>query len=118
MDEVICKLEEVSIFIIQWFKNNYLKPNPDKWHLLLTQKNKEYSVIVDGYVISNSEQEKLLGVHFDNELRFKTHVEKLCKKAGQKLLALARISNFMSIEKRKMLINLFILSQFSYCLLI
>ena len=46
------------------------------------------------------------------------NVTKLCKKAGQKLHALARISNLMSLEKRKLLMNSFISSQFSYCPLI
>ena len=49
---------------------------------------------------------------------FDKHVTKLCQKAGQKLHALARISNFMSLEKRKLLMNSFISSQFSYCPLI
>ena len=68
--------------------------------------------------IHNSENEKLLGVYFDSKLNFKTHVTKLCKKAGQKLHALARISNFMNLNNRKMLMNAFISSQFSYCPLI
>ena len=42
--------------------------------------------------ISNSANEKILGVIFDNKLNFNTHVSKLCKKAGQKLYAVGRIS--------------------------
>ena len=61
---------------------------------------------------------KILGVHFDNKLKFNTHVNKLCKKAGQKLHALARVSTFMSMNQKKLLMNAFISSQFSYCPLI
>ena len=68
--------------------------------------------------ISNSIDQKILGVIFDNKLNFNTHVSKLCKKAGQKIHALARISNFMSLNQRKLIMNAFISSQFSYCLLI
>ena len=118
LEDVIDKLEIDSISLIQWFENNYLKPNPDKWHLLLTQNNNELTIKVDNFCISNSPHEKLLGVYFDNDLRFGTHIDKLCKKAGQKLFAIARISNFMSIEKRKLLMNAFMMSQFSYCPLI
>ena len=53
---------------------------------------------------------KILGIHFDNKLNFNTHVTKLCKRAGQKLHALARISNFMSLKKEKLLMNAFITS--------
>ena len=65
-----------------------------------------------------AQMKKILGVIFDIKLNFNTHVSKLCKKAGQKLQALARISNFMSLNQRKLIMNAFISSQFSYCPLI
>ena len=36
-DEVLNKLEEHSILLIEWYKYNYLKPIPDKWHLILSE---------------------------------------------------------------------------------
>ena len=39
----------------------------------------------------------------------------LCKKAGRKLSVLARLSNYMSFEKRKILLKTFVESQFGYC---
>ena len=45
-------------------------------------------------------------------------MKNLCKKAGQKLYALARIANYMDISKKCSNMNAFILSQFSYCPLI
>ena len=33
--DVLQKLEEDSIILIQWYTSNYLKPNPDKWHFLV-----------------------------------------------------------------------------------
>ena len=68
--------------------------------------------------VVNSNHEKLLGVIFDNKLQFDQHVTKLCSKAAQKLHALARISIFMTLEKRKLLMNAFISSQLSDCPLI
>ena len=41
----------------------------------------------------------------------------LCKKAGRKLSALSRISNYMSFEKKRILLKAFVESQFGYCLL-
>ena len=87
IDEVIIKLKEDSLTLIQWYKSNYLKPNPDKWHLLLSDVNSELNIENENECISNSSCEKILGVHFDNKLKFNTHVNKLCKKAGQKLHA-------------------------------
>ena len=40
---------------------------------------------------------------------------KLCKKASQKLYAIARLANVISEHKRKVLIKTFFESQFSYC---
>ena len=117
-NEVIKKLEGDAVILIQWFTNNFLKPNPSKWHLLLSEINNEHCISISNQIISNSATEKVLGVTFDNKLNFKFHVSKLCKHAGQKLHALGRVSNFMSCTQRKLIMNAFISSQFNYCPLI
>ena len=60
----------------------------------------------------------ILGIEIEKKLTFEPHVENRCKKAGQKLHALARIANYMDISKNACIMKAFILSQFSYCLLI
>ena len=84
---------------------NYLKPNPDKWHLLLSEVGNEFNITIGDVCVSNSSCEKILGVCFDNKLNFNTHVTKLCKKASQKLHALARVSNLMSFRQRQIIMN-------------
>ena len=42
----------------------------------------------------------------------------MCRKAGKKLSVLARLSNFMSVKQRHILLKTFIESQFGYCPLI
>ena len=118
IDEVIIKLQNDSKCLINWYESNYLKPNPDKWHLLLSEMGDDFIIKIGSEEISNSTEEKILGVYFDNKLNFNTHIKKLCKKASQKLHALARLSNLMSIRQRKTIMNAFINSQFSYCPLI
>ena len=118
IEDVIHQLENDSRVLIDWYKRNYLKPNPDKWHLVLSDVDKNLKISIEDEDISNSMNEKILGVYFDNKLNFKTHITKLCKVASQKLHALARLSNFMSYGQRKIIMNAFITSQFSYCPLI
>ena len=118
IDEVILKLQNDSLCLLEWYESNYLKPNPDNWHLLLSCQGDNYFIKIGTEIISNSTEEKILGVYFDNKLNFNTHLTKLCKKASQKLHALARMSNLMSIRQRKIIMNAFIHSQFSYCPLI
>ena len=38
-EQVMNKLEEDAIILIEWFQNNYMKPNPEKWHLLLNHND-------------------------------------------------------------------------------
>ena len=118
LEDVIESLERDSLVLLQWYANNYLEPNVGKYHLLLSDKDENWAIQVATKTIFNSTHEKLLGITFDNKLTFDAHVSKLCDTAGQKLHALARIFTFMSFEKRKAIINAFILSQFSYCPLI
>ena len=118
IESVLSKLEKDSQTLLQWVTNNIMKANPDKFHLLLSIPDDNLLVNVDQYEIHNSTNEKLLGVTFDNKLTFNEHVSGLCKKASQKLHALSRISRFMTTEKRRIIMNSFINSQFGYCPLI
>ena len=45
--------------------------------------------------VKESTDENLLAITFDQSLSFQQHVKALCKKASQKLHALARISRYM-----------------------
>ena len=68
--------------------------------------------------IKRSKCEKRLGIKIDNKLNFNTHVDEICKKAGQKLNALSRVTPYMDLSKRRILLNAFFISQFSYCPLV
>ena len=58
-------------------------------HLLVTD-NYEVSANINESEIESSEKEKLLGISIDAALSFEHHITSLCKKASQKLHALAR----------------------------
>ena len=117
IENVIAPLEEATTALFDWFDNNRLKSNPDKCHALVST-NKHLNMKVYDYKIGNSQCEKLLDVKIDVNLNFNEHISDLCKKAGRKISALARIAPFMSIEKRKVVMNAFFTSQFSYCPLV
>ena len=54
----------------------------------------------------------------DSKLTFENHINSICKKASQKLNALARIAPYMNIQNRRTIMKSFVTSQFSYCPLI
>ena len=89
--DVIIKLEYASLTLFQWFYNNQMKTNPDKCHFICSTDDK-VNIIVENQKICNSPCEKLLGVRFDSKLTFDIHINGICKKAGLKLNALARIT--------------------------
>ena len=60
----------------------------------------------------------LLGIFIDNQLKFRKHIENLCKEASFKLHALRRIRKFLTVEKARILANAFINSRFNYAPLI
>ena len=95
-----------------------MKVNPDKFHLLLSDK-KSYQVDICNEKLSSPCSEKFLGIKIDNKPTFEEHVEEVCKKASQKVSAVARISSIMRFEQRKCIVNLFKTSQKfgNYCLL-
>ena len=114
---VISELSTITKTIFNWFENNGMKANPDKCHLIVTE-NDNFQIEHDNFLIENSVCEKILGVKVDNKLTFKNHVETLCKKASQKISALSRVSSYMNFYQKKLIVNAFITSHFSYCPLI
>ena len=94
-----------------------MKPNPDRSHLLVTT-NALTSVNINGFQITNSTEEKLLGIKFNSKLSFENHVSSLCRTTSQKLPELTRIVNYMNLSKQKALMKTFVISQFNYCPLV
>ena len=93
------KLELTANNLFEWFKNNNMKANADECHLLFTMDT-DVTAKIGGFDVKNSREEKLLRVKIDSNLSFEIHVSSLCKKASQKLHALARVVNFMDLAKR------------------
>ena len=110
-------LETETTIVLKWFKLNEMKSNDDKCHLIVANKNNVF-VRLCNETIKSSKSVKLLGVTIDNNLNFTEHVSYLCKKGNQKLHALARISTFLCLEQRKLIMKTFIESQFNYCPLV
>ena len=114
---VIEELENSSSILFKWLKTNYMKVNTDKSHLLLSG-NTCLTSNIDNNLIESEKEQVLLGVTIDSNLSFEKHINNICKKASHKLNALARISGYMNIHKRRTIMKSFITSQFGYCPLV
>ena len=60
----------------------------------------------------------LLELEIDSELNFIKHIFKLCNNSAGQLNAVNRFNRYLGFEKKKLLINSFIYSNFNYCLLV
>ena len=94
-----------------------MKANQDKCHLIVG-KNENISMQIGSFEIKNTNCEKLLGIKVDSRLNFNEHLDGIIKKASRKINALSRITPFMNISKRRILMNSFFNSQFNYCPLV
>ena len=70
------------------------------------------------FISWGSNDQKLLGVSIDWNLKFSHYILKQCKKAGRKLSVFTRIRKFTSLKRRRVLVKSFIESQFAYCPLV
>ena len=117
IDDVILSLQESSEQLFKWFSDNQMKSNSDKCHLIVST-NDTTEIQIGDFVIKSSSTEKLLGVTIDCKLNFDSHVKHLCNKANKKLRALARVTPYMTLEKKKIIMSSFFTAQFNYCPLI
>ena len=65
---VALELQASGSKLFRWFKNNHLKANPGKSHVLLSTK-KPYIVSTDEIPLAASSHEKLLGVKIESHCR-------------------------------------------------
>ena len=72
-----------------------MKLNHDKCHLIISGRKSDALWAKIGQTkIVESKRMRLLGAITDHQLNFDVYLILLCKKAGKKLSALARLENF------------------------
>ena len=83
-DALVQSLENDTLILIKWFRDNYLQLNADRCHLLITNHDNGIPMNVGNEVIECENSVKLLGITIDTKLDFSKHVSTLCRKANQK----------------------------------
>ena len=118
--ERLTEIKENLIFvtksILNWFRLNSLKANPGTFQFMILgdKFHQKHLLKINSIKAEASDDALLLEVTTDKKLTFKKHNENLCQKAQYKLHALRRIRKFLTIEKAKILGNVFIDNQFNY----
>ena len=114
--KTIKSFEEISKPLIEWFKDNEIKLNPNKCHLIFSYSD-IISINVGDFTIKYTKSEKLIKVSLDNKFNFQSHMENLCSYENRKLHAMSHKSLYMDLKK-KILMNAFFDSLPNYCPLV
>ena len=101
---IINVLEPNVNTLFNWLQQNGLIANSGKSHFLTVPYGRRYLKIHYSTIMSSSSEE-LLGVLIDCELTFHDHIARLCFKANKKLSALARVSEYLTLPKRRLLMS-------------
>ena len=117
MADLVENLERSGSMMTQWFLNNGMKANPDKYQTIIFCKDADVttSLHVSGARIQSDGQVKLLGVIIDQKLSFRQHATAVCGKACRQVNALMRLSNVLDQEAKRQAYFSFIYSNFTYC---
>ena len=103
-----------------WFFKNYMVLNLGKCHFMCIGKNVTDSKLLNfnDLIFKNCREVEILGITLDRKLNFRSHIKKLCRKVGQKLSDLIRISSYIDTNKKSSLYKSMIKSQFTCCPLV
>ena len=82
------------IIVENWFFENFMILNLGKCCFMCIGKNVSDSGLLNlsDLNLKNCKKVEVLGIPIDKNLNFKGHIKNICRKAGQKLSALLRIS--------------------------
>ena len=105
VSKLINILQSESEVITDWFKENQMIVNPDKFQVIIIDKKKgdhtNEKVVIDNKQIKTVPSVELLGIQLDDKLNFSPHISNICKSAANQLNALIRLQKFLVSKKRK-----------------
>ena len=106
--------------IDEWLKANRLSLNVEKTSYMLFSNKKSTDCPIfkiRNQILSNVSNAKFLGIHLDDKLSFKNHVDTLCKKLSQSLGAFRKIAFYLPEFIKTKLYYSLIYSRLSYGIL-
>jgi hypothetical protein len=106
---------------IDWLTNNDMIANPSKFQVIFPKKSKNQQGIaiqIKDKTICSKNEVDILGLTIDENLEFEKYISKICQSASGQLHAIYRLNRYLKPKTRKLVMNSFILSNFSYCPLI
>ncbi len=110
---------ECIVDIKNWMTSNFLLLNSEKTEVLIigpktpTSINLEHCLTLDGCSVDSSSSVRNLGVLFDSNLSFDSHVSSICKTAFFHLKNISKLRPMLSMSNAEILIHAFMI--LDYC---
>jgi len=107
--------------IHSWFTSNRLTVNPSKTEFLLIGTHQQRSKIINsslsfrGISIPPSLHARNLGVEFDPELSFSSHISNVCRSSFHQIRLLRQIRPSLDVNSTKLLANALVSTKLDYC---
>ena len=105
----------------KWMFANKLKLNDGKTEFLLIGTRQQLAKVhsrtlrVGEITVTCSNVLKSLGCWFDSQLKFETHITKICKAAFFHMYNIRWIRKFLNKDNTSTLVNAFVTSRLDYC---
>ncbi len=115
------KLMECIVDIKNWMTSNFLLLNSENTEVLIiapktpTINNLEHCLTLDGCSVNSSSSVRNLGVLFNSNLSFDSHVSSICKTAFFHLKNISKLRPMLSMSNAEILIHAFMTSRLDYC---
>ena len=101
-DEIKIILSADFSVVNDWFYEIFMVLNPGKSHFVCLGKGIDdtKTLSFNDLALRNSKEVEILGITLDRSMSFNTHIKNICRKEGQKLSALLRISPYLDQEEK------------------
>ena len=119
--DCINKLELCLEDIRSWMQVNFLKLNESKTEFIIFRTRQQLNKVENIYIkigedtVQNVTSVSNLGLHFNEELKHSTHVNKLTSISFNMIHNISRICHLLDIETTKTLVQALVLSCLDYC---
>ena len=117
----LTKLQDCLKDIKTWMTDNFLLLNSDKTEVIVVGPKHLRNVLsnhllsLDGISVASSSTVKNLGVIFDEDISFSSHIKQTSRTAFFHLRNIAKIRHFLSQKDAEILIHAFVTSRLDYC---
>ena len=90
-----------------WLYENFMILNREKSRYVCLGKHLDDNEVLNfnNLITKSSKEVEILGIKIDKNLNFNNHIKSICRKAGQKLSALLRISSNLNMKQKNYYIN-------------